>query len=606
MRRTATAAAIALCLWTPGSAARPAPSGDEVTDFGALADDFVRSHVPEELLGERAPGTVSIEELLDVAYLHVDLGVLRVHYPKRAFLPLGKGRTEFETYKGKPNPKVAAKELSAIGEALVELQLRWIELVGQEELGKKIDERRADEVLPGYAAVHQWVSEGWRGKTEEKEIVDALRAQRGLVEAAKGGPMTEELRASLRTDLLELITDEGSDVRQALAAFSETMRAAKYWAGEKPTGGAAGDRPLDFVLCPTRGDIVGFALHAARARDMKQLTWHPGIFEYTQFSLIGLQLNALHYAEEGDAENLHGGKYMADVDQPGGVVQQHAVRYAMNLLLEYYLGPSYLSEDDDVSEEQKLAQRELGALLGGLRKYMVTYMYGKNQVRDEGDEASRTHARSMFIAGGNSEGGSLGMMPAENSRWRKRANKDGDFLGDLLDNVAFERVGSGGDAWMRATVDLQPQGSKRKNSHTLESPFLARTAKSVLPPVDGPADEKEKDEEKRLQVRGELAKDYVGFVRAYEIAFYKWLVEEYAGAEGGSLAKHAQLFRELNAMAATLLDPEGPAYDLSLELRKVIEEVYGLPLTSPPGSAAGETAPKTLEQRFLDWLAQQG
>ena len=97
------------------------------------------------------------------------------------------------------------------------------------------------------------------------------------------------------------------------------------------------------------------------------------------------------------------------------------------------------------------------------------------------------------------------MMPAENSRWRKRANKDGDFIGDLTDNMEFERVGPGDEAIVRAKIVLQPLGSKKKNEHEVTSPFLARVAKDLLPPVAGPSGEKDKDREKRLQVRAELS-----------------------------------------------------------------------------------------------------
>lgn len=612
--------AVVACLGTGvffGSASDARAAQDKGPDYAALADDFVRSLLPPELLVGREPSAIGLDELLELAYVHLDLGVFRLHYPKRSFVSPIRGKAEYLTYEGKPNPSTALKEYATVASALTELQLRWVQLVGQEEPGKVLEGRSADAALPGYSAVSSWVATDLRGKNEEKSIVEALRKQAGVLDTLHGGPPPEGFAGRLSCDVLQASTGEEDPVRAAFASFGETMLSGSYFGVTKaaPKNDAPGalpsavqgetdpPRPKDVVICPTRGDLVGFALYAARDRGMPELTWHPGIFEYTQFGLIGVQAIALHYAEDGNPQNMRAGRYMGDLDEPGGVIAQHAVAYAMNMLLEYYFGPNYLGDVEVTTDEQIRAQLELGSLYGGARKFMVTYLYRKNQIRDEGDEANRTHARSMFIAGGNSKGGSLGMMPAENSRWRKRASKEGDFVGDLTDNMEFERVGTGDDQRIQAKIQLQPLGSKKKNGVDVFSPFLARLAKDVLPPETGPADEKDKDREKRLQVRGELARDYVGFTRAYEIAFYKWLVEECEPKGSTSLAAHAALYHALEEIARARLQPGGPTYDLSTEYVAALERVYGMPLTNPPGTP--EPAPMTLEQRFLRWLSEQ-
>lgn len=579
--------------------AAPAAAVQEEADYAALADDFVRSHMPPELLGERAPAAVTVEELLDRCYVHAELGALRVHFPARGFVDPYSRRPKLLTYKRSANPGNAIEELSTMATALVEMQLAWVELVGSESPGERIDPRRTDEVLPGYRAVHDWVAEGWRNKGALKGLTDHLKQRKRDLSGRKPGAGGDELQALEPLDLEQLLADPEDDVHDALARFAAEMRGATFW-GETPPEQLRA--PRDVVICPTRGDVVGFALFAARARDLTQLTWHPGIFDYTQFSLPGLQAIGMGYAPEDDRQDLHYDRYMSDLDPPGNVVVQHAVRYGANALLEQYFGPSYVSQDPATPESLRRAQLVLGALYGGMRKYIVIHMYGRNQVRDEGDEANRTHARSIFIAGGNGEGGELGMIGAETSRWRKRANKEGDFFGDLVDNLELEREGTREEPLVTASFELQPLGSKRKNSHPVASPFLARTAESVLPPVPKRGDDEEEYEE-QLQVRGELARDYVGFLRAYEIGFYQWLVREYRPAEGTAAQAHARLYRELHRRAAEYLAPDQPDYDLSERLVPAIQEVYGTSLTVPADQAGPERFRGTLEARFLVWLA---
>ncbi|MCP3916020.1 MAG: hypothetical protein GY711_10730 [bacterium] len=572
---------------------------DDEPDYGALADDFVRSHLSDAQLAGREPSAVTLEEFLELAYVHVDVGVFRIHYPKRGFVDMAGRKKKTKTYRGKPNADDAAHELSKVGLALLDLQLRWVELVGQAEPGKVIDPAAADAVLPGFEGMREWVGVGWEAKASQKAIKEALSDEKRAWKAKA----KKEVVPQSSIDLFSLITAEGDAARTAAETFHKAMRSGSYWEGV-----TVHERdPMSIVLCPTRGDIVGFALYAARAREVPDDSWHPGIWQYTQFHLNGIQAISFRYAEEGAEKDLYGGKYMSDIDTEDGVVLQHAVQYAATMLLEYYYGPTYVSNDAQTSPELKRAQRVMGALFAGTRKFFVTYMYGKNEVRDEGDVANRTNARSQFIAGGNSNGGSLGKVGAETSRWRKRANKDRDFLVDLLDNVDFDegKKGSG----LVAKLELKTEGSKRGKGHVVSNPFLARDGSRVLPQETGPTREKPRDKEKRLKLRDGFRRDYVGFLRAYEIAFYRWLLSDYepsAGlvAEKTALEAHATLFRELAEVVAEYQKPGAPAYDLSAQMNEAFERVYGVPLSWSPD--AGVPVAETLERQFLQWIVSSG
>lgn len=565
----------------------------EDPDYAALADDFVLSHLPPQLMAERAPSAVGFDELLELAYVHVDLGVFRVHYPKRCLGDLFSKKPKSLTYKRKANAGNAMREYQVIARTLVELQLRWVELVAQEEPGAPIDASQADAHLPGYTAVLAWIDDAWGAKPEQQALVTQLKKERSAIARYKTRQDVQQHAASFSSDLVQVITADRDGVRAALQSFGDTLRRGTFWSAE----GAAARAPLDIVVCPTRGDIVGLALYVARARKNDPITWHPGVFQYTNVTFMGMAGLGMMYAEEGDDRDLFGGRYMCALDEANGVLRQHTAQHGLTKLFEYYYGPSAVSAAADVSPELKRDQRFVTSLLAGAKRYMVARMYGSNEVRDEGDVAARTQARSVFITGGMSEGGTLGPMSAEQSRWRKRESKRGDFVSDLIDNMQLPRTRD--DEPPAATVELQPLGSKLKYSHVVQAPFLSREIEGCLPPFKGPSGENERDERKRLVARADLARDWVGFLRAYEIGFYGWLVDVYAPASGESgLALHARLHRRLFEVGAEHLTAEGPVYDLSQQLAPVVQEVYGVPLTTLEGSRGA-----SLEERFLRWLA---
>ncbi|MEW6073111.1 MAG: hypothetical protein AB1726_11055 [Planctomycetota bacterium] len=318
-------------------------------------------------------------------------------------------------------------------------------------------------------------------------------------------------------------------------AFARAMR------GEDP-----GRRPARLVLIPERRDFVAFTTVIGLADPRyRSAYWLPGIVEWTYLDYEGTRVVALQYAAPGATDFTAG---LAMNDRNPKALAEHVVQMATRSLLDNVFGG-----------------RMEPMVAAGLANNMVIELFGEVDTRTDGDTRARqTEARSVFIPGGNPDGGALPPIRAD-SRWRESHGKD-HFVAVLRRaqkagarsatarrerHLGFELVADGGSA-----------------RHVARAPFLGTGAGE------------------RLWPDSRFEGDALEFLRAYRSAFLFWLREHAAGDRKESHAAFA-------ALLAGLAVPGAPA------LADTLAATYGVPLSEPvPGEGS-------LEGRFLLWLAKR-
>jgi len=385
--------------------------------------------------------------------------------------------------------------------ALVELQEAWSAWVAGEDPARAKPD-----------ALERWLA-GWSAKTFGKDVAP------GTDLGAHGAVPAE--------------------VRAALAAFADSMR----------HGGLGVTRefaPVPLVVFPERGEFVEFTC-VAGALDpvLRPSAFDAGLTSWLEYAPYDVRFVALQYGSGGGTGEYRQGTSVGDRN-PAALAQlvtQVATRAMLAQLHGERLDP---------------------ALQSGLANTLVIALHGELDTRIDGDVRARSsQGTSVFIPGGNPDGGILPPTSAEN-RWRGTKGKD-YFLG-VLKQV---QKSSGKKGKTRAeklgSFELVSDGGGTKE--LVRAPFLG--AGGTKPSA-------------------ELWPDYLELVRCYGVGFLHWLREE--GAAADSHATFGRLLRGLEGL-------KGPE-----ELPALLQELYQQPLSA--SSPAGLFEEATLEGRFLAWLAK--
>jgi hypothetical protein len=383
--------------------------------------------------------------------------------------------------------------------SVVGLQHAWSAWAAGEDPAK----RKSD-------ALDKWLA-GWSPKTFGKDVAPGV-------------------------DLAEL-GGTPADVKALLDAFEQSMR----------NGGLGLVRELSgvpLVVFPKRAEFVEFTC-VAGALDpvLRPSAFHESISTWLEYSPYEMRFLALEYGAEGGGDYRQGTSVGdRNPEALGELVTQVATRALLANAYGDKLDP---------------------ALQSGLANALVIALFQELDTRIDGDVKARSsQGRSIFIPGGNPDGGILPPTSAEN-RWRGTKGKD-HFLGVLAQ--VQKQTGKKGKsrAEKLARFELVSDNGAKQ---VVSAPFLGSGGTK---PDDA------------------VWADYLELVRCYGVAFLHWMREE--GAEQESHAKFGQFVRGLEGLKS----PE--------DLPNLFREIYRQPLSASSPDGLFEEA--TLEGRFLTWLAK--
>jgi hypothetical protein len=314
--------------------------------------------------------------------------------------------------------------------------------------------------------------------------------------------------------------------------------------------------PSRLIFTPTREDFVQFNCFFGWIRkDLRDSYWVDGIAQWTTSFINSDQVICLQFAagEKGSGDYKQGS--WMEMNESGDM-QQQVVQLAMNSLsMNLY------------------TERVPGAFITGLSMNIVYDLYKQINTRIDGATKARaTAAREMFVPGGQSSGGTLPKISAEN-RWRSEAGLD-HFTPILR---AVQREGAELAKKSRDKQDKRPMSAyfaiksdSGGKEYLLAGPFLGAAAIDQQRPPE------------------EFRDEFEEFLRAYKSCFMNWLQTKAGKDEKDSRQRFAKLLKRL-------ADP-----NLVSEFVEVFKEVYdGTPLSS---TAIDKDC---LEGRFLIWLNKQ-
>ncbi|MFT7670475.1 MAG: hypothetical protein ACI8X5_003184 [Planctomycetota bacterium] len=407
--------------------------------------------------------------------------------------------------------KDTARDYTDICAGLCKAQNLWMGWLGPQVKG-------SEQLVEGFDALENWISK-WKVTT--------------LTSVAK----QEERNA------LNLFKAKG-EVRTNSEHLAQVMRSGSV------LGSAIEDfKPVQLILMPKRKEFVEFLTVAGLLLpEQKGTFWVPGIETWTEFRINNAQVIALQHPASTPVPGKYDGSTSMKDREPTGIEQQ-AVQLGMNRLLAYHHGPSLPDQ-----------------VIAGLSINMLIELYGSCHTRNDGDMRGRiTHARSVFIAGGQSSGGRLPQNVAV-SRWR---------------------TGYGKSHYMRILKQVQKSGSSgdKRNSHKYNSFLLIADDEAsrfiTHSPLYGPA-ERETD-----PLPEGFSGDYMEFLRAYNVGFMHWL----RTAAGGSKKDSSAAFGIFLSQISLANEDQ--------DLAKAAEASYGLPISDPGLTNA------SLEGRFVKWVSKQ-
>lgn len=338
---------------------------------------------------------------------------------------------------------------------------------------------------------------------------------------------------------LAATTGLGEDVRAALTAFADSMHHGGL-------GVTHEFESVPLVVFPERAGFVEFTC-VAGALDpvLRPTAFDEGVTTWLEYSPYDVRFVALQYGSGGGSGEYQQGTSVGDRNPAalGQLVAQVATRAMLAKLHGTRLDP---------------------ALQSGLANSLVIALHGELDTRIDGDVRSRSsQGLSVFIPGGNPDGGILPPTSAEN-RWRGTKGKD-HFLG-ILKQVQ-KASGKKGKSRPEKLASFELVSDNGSTKELVRAPFLG--AGGTRPSAA-------------------LWPDYLELVRCYGVGFLHWLREN--GAGPASHAKFGQLLRGLEGL-------KGPE-----ELPGLLQELYGEPLSAT--SLDGLFDEATLEGRFLTWLAK--
>lgn len=333
------------------------------------------------------------------------------------------------------------------------------------------------------------------------------------------------------------------DVRAALGEFRSEHRKGGMFGVSRDLAG------MPLALFPRRAEFVEFTC-VAGALDpaLRASAWNEGVTAWLEYQADGIPFLTLEYTASAGTRDFEKGIPVGARNPAalGELVSQAAGRALLAHVYSDGLDP---------------------ALGSGMANALVIDLYGELDTRIDGDVRARTsESRSIFVPGGNPNGGSLPPSSAE-SRWRGTKGRD-HFVGIL----AQVQKQSGKKAPTRAEklgrFGLQSDDGSKKE--LVCAPFLGPKAQRPSPEVFG---------------------DYLELVRCYGVAFLHWLRLEGAGKEPESAARFGEFLRTLGRVKSD-------------DLPGVLQELYGQPLSAD--DVHGLFDGPTLEGRFLTWLSRKG
>lgn len=401
-----------------------------------------------------------------------------------------------------------------------------------------LDAEWQDELGGAFRAVlavqAQWAS--WVAGEEgvPKELVGRLETVEALLKGWRG-KLPKSARELAGVELCALIAAK-DDQREALEGLAEALA----------RGGPLGleqARTARLILMPSRADFLGFAsLVGWKLERWRDGYWVDDLRSWTELDFAGTRVLALEFTKPGN--DPYQGLSMTAKNPTG--LEQHVAQLATRSLFEAWFG-----------------DRMEPMLAAGLANSMVIDVFGEVDTRTDGDLRSREKlARSVFIPGGNSNGGTLPAQDA-NSRWREGMGKD-HFVKALRQ---AQKAGAK-EAKERTNACFLLIADDEVELTTVCAPFFAAEAAATGPP-------------------DAFAGDYVEFLRAYRAAFLYWMRDHAEGPTKKSRDRFATFLRTLAAA------PEGTA------MTAVVGSAYEAPLS------AAELDKGSLEGRFLAWLQKK-
>lgn len=386
----------------------------------------------------------------------------------------------------------------------------------------------------------QWVR--WFGvDTASDALAGDLAALKKWVGSAK--PQSAKL-ADPATDLWAYFG--AGDKERALAERVRAGFADAAALGYRPS---AETRP-QILFTPTRREFLDVVSFFGWVDPDRQASfWDPGAARWSECFWNAIQVLSLEDPPvKADAQDPWAGTSM-NSKAPTGVVEHVATRSAHSLcttLFGYRLDPAFES---------------------GLCQNVAIALYGRNNSRSGGSgRGNSVDGWSMFVPGGNKNGGHLPGMSAD-SPWRSTAGADW-FVKPLRDSQRVASKDASGGRDKISTFELTATDNVKRLF--VRAPFLGLAASQK----DVPAQE--------------FLPDYLEFFRAYKSAFAHWLLEEGGGKNAkASHAKLAELLR--NVAAAT----EGATFET------LLSECYSQPWSGQ------DAKPDSLEWSFLVWLSRQ-
>jgi hypothetical protein len=341
-------------------------------------------------------------------------------------------------------------------------------------------------------------------------------------------------------DLAEVAPDY---VRSLLSAFrTENLQGGRF-------GVNRALEPVALALFPRRAEFVEFTC-VAGALDpaLRTSAWNEGVSTWLEYEADGLPLFTLEYTAGGGVRDYERGVSVGarNPQALAQLVAQVGTRALLRHVFADGLDP---------------------ALGSGMANALVIDLYGELDTRIDGDVRARSsQGRSIFVPGGNPNGGVLPPTSAEN-RWRECKGRD-HFVGVLaqVQKQSGKKAPTRAEKLARFEL-VSDDGSKRE---LVTAPFL------------GP---------KARQPNTEVWGDYLELVRCYGVAFLHWLRVEGAGKPAESAARFGELLRTLGRVQ-------------SEDLPRVLQEIYGQPLSAE--DLHGLFDGQTLEGRFLAWLSRKG
>ena len=334
-----------------------------------------------------------------------------------------------------------------------------------------------------------------------------------------------------------------SRVPAALARLREELRSAARLGTEHELSSAR------LVLFPERAAFVEFTCVAGELDPALQPSaWNAGLTTWLEYDADGTPFLTLEYAARDGASDYRKGLSVGYKNEqaPRELVAQVASRALLARVFGVGLDP---------------------ALASAMANTLVIELCGELDTRIDGDVRARvTQGRSVFVPGGNPNGGVLPPTSATN-RWRGSLGKD-HFVG-VLAEVQKLSATSTMDRFERISC-FELVSDDPSTKALVRAPFLGPAA--APPPAA-------------------VWPDYLELVRCYGIAFVHWLRRDAAGTPSGAAQRYAELLRGLARGRATE------------ELPALFQEIYAQPLTAD--STAALFASPTLEGRFLTWLSRR-